>query len=340
MKWFEQAEVDKNIVISSRVRLARNLDKFAFPYRLNPAMAKEVLQEVCEAVSGLENRLDFMELTSTPPWESNVLYERHLISRHMAEKTLPCGIAYGEGENLSIMINEEDHIRIQAVFEGNNLEAAYKKAMEADNALGQDLDYAFDGDFGFLTSCPTNTGTGLRASYMLHIPFLESTGMLKAQAEMLTKTGFAIRGAHGEGSSPRGGIYQISNQITLGKSEDEIITAIQRLVEQIADKEAHLRTQLTKDLNAEVMDAIWRAHGILANCRKIALDEAMKLLSDIRLGIMMGILPPPMGGHTIYSIMTNIQDATLQAITMPADDARHLEILRADYLRQCFNRPL
>jgi len=336
MKWFEQAGVDQHIIISSRVRLARNLNQFVFPSRLNPQVAKFVLQDVWSAVSEAKNNLEFLELTNVPPWESSVLYERHLISRNMVSKNLPRGLAYGEGEKLSIMINEEDHIRIQSVSAGNNLEAAYESAMELDDSLSKSLDYAFGDSFGFLTSCPTNTGTGLRASYMLHIPFLESTGMLKVQMEMLTKTGFTIRGTHGEGSSPHGSIYQISNQVTLGKSEDEIINALQRLVEQIVDKETQLRTQITKELNVEILDDIWRAYGILTNCRKIDLGEAMRLLSDMRLGVIMGIVPAPTGGRTIYSIMTNIQSNTLQTITQQANDPRHLDALRADYLRQCF----
>ncbi|MCL2235205.1 MAG: ATP--guanido phosphotransferase [Defluviitaleaceae bacterium] len=336
MKWFEQAEVDQSTIISSRVRLARNLDKYVFPTRLNPATAKHTLEDIWSAASETQRGLSFLELTNIPPWESSILYERHLISRDMVQKNLPRGLAYCAGENLSLLINEEDHIRIQSVSAGNNLKAVYKTAMELDDELSKTLDYAFDDNFGFLTSCPTNTGTGLRASYMLHIPFLESTGMLKAQAEMLPKMGFTIRGAHGEGSEPRGSIYQISNQVTLGKSEDETIAALERLVEQIVDKETQLRHQITKDLNPEVLDAIWRAYGILTNCRKIPLNEAMKLLSDIRLGVIMGIVSPPTGERTIYSIMTNIQDNTLQTLTGQAQDGRHLEVLRADYLRECF----
>ena len=336
MRWFDDPQVDQHIIISSRVRLARNLSLFPFPTRLNPTTAKTVLEDVWSAASVPENGLDFLELTNIPPWESSILYESHLISRDMVKKSLPRGLVYGDGEKLSIMINEEDHIRIQSVSAGNNLEVAYETAMKLDDALSKNLDYAFDEDFGFLTSCPTNTGTGLRASYMLHIPFLESTGMLKMQTEMLTKTGFTIRGIHGEGSNPYGSIYQISNQITLGKTEDEIINALQRLVEQIVDKETQLRNQISKELSVEVLDDIWRAYGILTNCRKIDFEEAMRLLSDMRLGVIMGIVSAPTRGGTIYNIMTNIQSNTLQKITQQANDARHLEILRADYLRKCF----
>jgi len=343
-KWYEKTEADTGVVISSRVRLARNLADVPFSVRMDSSNSDDVVQRVKHsaiseqtALAIQPHHMQFLDLAHIPNWDLNVLVERHIISPNMVDgKHYLRGLVYNETEDLSVMINEEDHIRIQSIFVGQDLDAAYEAANRLDDALAVSLNYAFDAKFGFLTSCPTNTGTGLRASCMLHLPLLESTGQLKSLADMIVKTGFVIRGANGEGSDPLGNIYQVSNQITLGKTENEILNSLKQLVNQIVDRETALRVRVLKDMNTEAADRIWRAYGILCNARKMTLKEATGLLSDIRAGQIMGIIEKPITKKTIYEIITNIQPYNLQRIMGVANDTRHLEALRADYLRQTF----
>jgi protein arginine kinase len=340
LKWYEQPKVDEEIIISSRIRLARNLIEYPFPSRLCSAGASEIIKTIWVSIfegGNLEEAkaegLQFLDLTRLSVRDLGALCERHLISPAMADLGVSKALVFNDTENISIMVNEEDHLRIQSIFVGQDLNAAYEKADKLDVLMSQTLDYAFDKDFGFLTSCPTNTGTGLRASYMLHIPLLEASGALKAQADILTKTGFAIRGFHGEGSESMGSIYQISNQITLGKSEEEILTSLTNLANQIANHETAIREQALQSFLAETKDKVWRALGILTHAHKISLTEAMSHLSQLRLGRQLNLINPPLK-TTIYTLMTNISAHNLQKLTTPANDQRHLDIIRADYLRQ------
>jgi len=352
-KWYEKNDVDLGVIISSRVRLARNLVNIPFPSRMSDAEAGDVMEEIKASVfceSNIDkishNGLLFLDLAHISELDKNVLAERHVVSPAMAQNhSLSCGLIYNNAENLSIMINEEDHIRIQSIFVGNDLDAAYDAASQLDDILSSDLDYAFNNNFGYLTSCPTNTGTGLRASYMLHLPLLEYTGQLKRLSELITKTGFVIRGANGEGTEPLGNVYQVSNQVTLGKTEGEIINSLKQLTNQIVDKEKQLQDGILKTMSSDASDKVWRAYGILSHCRKISLNEARSHLSDIRAGFNMGIGPmssnqanPLHLKKTIYEIMTNIQPHNLQYILGITKDARQLDMMRADYLRHIFAR--
>ncbi|MDR2167795.1 MAG: protein arginine kinase [Clostridiales bacterium] len=348
LKWYENPAADADVIISSRVRLARNLVKYPFPTRLSSTDASAAIRAMHASVFTEENRpnveaegLKFVDLSHISNWDLNILAERHIISPSMVSQAALRGLVYNDNENISVMFNEEDHLRIQSIFVGQDLDAAFEAANRLDDLMGQNLDYAFDAEFGFLTSCPTNTGTGLRASYMLHIPLLESTGSLKVEVGILTKAGFTMRGIHGEGSESLGSIYQISNQITLGKTEDEIIHELKYYTGQLVEKELSARGIMARDYLAEVADSFWRSYGILSYCRKISLPEAMRHLSAIRLGVMlgrvMGLAENPFNG-TIYNIMTNIRPYGLQKIMGPATDPRHLDILRADYFRKVFVR--
>ena len=341
MRWYEQPVVDNSVIISSRVRLARNLAAYPFPSRLMAHDAAAAIEDMKAAVfkNPAVERLAFANLSHLPAGQLNELSERHVISRVMVNKTAQRGLIYNDEENISIMLNEEDHLRIQAIYPGQDLDAAYETADKLDNALSENLEYAFDADFGFLTSCPTNTGTGMRASYMLHVPLLESTGNLKIYADLITKAGFAIRGTHGEGSESMGGIYQISNQMTLGKSEKETISSLKHLANQLVEKETSVQQHFLKEFLHETEDAVFRAYGILTNCRKINISEAMKHLSDIRLGRILGLINCEIAGGSVYNLMTNILPYNLQKIMGPAQDARRLDILRAAYLRSAVGTP-
>ncbi|MCL2574565.1 MAG: protein arginine kinase [Defluviitaleaceae bacterium] len=339
IKWYEQPQVDDGVIMSSRVRLARNLTNYPFPSRLLLTDASSVMEEIRASVLDTDNtfadNLSFASLAGMTTSQLNELSERHVISPAMAHlnNTATRGLIYNSEENISIMLNEEDHLRIQAIFAQQDMDAAYETASKLDDIMAQRLEYAFDTDFGFLTSCPTNTGTGLRASYMLHLPLLESTGNLKVYAEIITKAGFAIRGAHGEGSEHIGSIYQISNQVTLGKSEEETISSLKHLANQVVDREHTMREHVLKEFRYETEDAVHRAYGILTNCRKIGLNEAMKLLSDIRLGNATGLLNCHVHGGSIYNLMTHVLPHNLQKVMGSAQDTRRLDVLRAEYLR-------
>jgi len=336
-KWYEQPQVDESVIMTSRVRLARNLSGYSFPTKLTSAGAAAVMDEIKAAITN-EN-LTFTSLAGMTTGQLSELSERHVISPAMAmlNNTSMRGLIYNIEENISIMLNEEDHLRIQAIFAQQDLDKAYQTAAELDNTMSQHLEYAFDAEFGFLTSCPTNTGTGLRASYMLHVPLLESTGNLKVYADIITKAGFAIRGGHGEGSESMGGIYQISNQTTLGKTEAETISSLKHLTNQVVDREHTMREHVLKEYRAETEDAVFRAYGILTNCRKISLTEAMKLLSEIRLGNILGLLNTQVHSGSIYNLMTHALPHNLQKLMGPAKDARQLDILRAEYLRNAIS---
>jgi len=341
LKWYEQPQVDDSIIISSRVRLARNLAGFAFPSRLVATDASEAVDKmktsILDTKNPLANDLDFVNLTGMAINQLSELSERHVISPAMAISVVnnptSRGLIYNNAEDISIMLNEEDHLRIHAISPGQDLEAAYQTANELDDIMSEGLEYAFDTEFGFLTSCPTNTGTGMRASYMLHVPLLESTGNLKIYTNIITKAGFAIRGAHGEGTEPMGGIYQISNQRTLGKSEQETISSLKNLANQLVEKEISVREHVVNEFRYETEDAVHRAYGILTNCRTIGLNEATKHLSDIRLGKILGLIDHEIHNNTIYNLMTHILPHNLQKVMGQAQDARQLDVLRAEYLR-------
>ena len=347
-KWHEQAEVDDSVIISSRIRLARNLTAFPFPSRISSAGAASAIETIrgaafgktdasdaTDATDAIGYALTFCDLSQLPTEQLRELCEKRVISFAMVNKAIVRGLIYNDEENISILLNEEDHLRIQAIAPGHDLDAAYEIAVSLDDTISQGLEYAFDAEFGYLTSCPTNTGTGLRASYMLHLPLLENTGSIKAYADVITKAGFAIRGTHGEGTEPMGAIYQISNQITLGKTEAETLSALKHLANQIVDKELALRERVIKEFLHETEDAVFRAYGILTNCRKIGLDEAMRLLSEIRLGNILGLLKHKPLDSTIYNLMINILPYTLQrTMGKVATDTRMLDVLRADYLRK------
>ena len=339
IKWYEQPQVDAGVIMSSRVRLARNLAAYPFPAKLASADAYAAMEEIKASIHSasrpLTDNLVFVSLAGMTTGQLGELSERHVISPAMAQmnNTAMRGLIYNIEENVSIMLNEEDHMRIQAILPEQDLDAAYEAAASLDDIMSQQLEYAFDSEFGFLTSCPTNTGTGLRASYMLHVPLLESTGNLKIYADIITKAGFAIRGGHGEGSESMGGIYQISNQTTLGKSEAETISSLKHLANQVVDREHTMRDHVMKDFRHETEDAIFRAYGILTNCRKISLAESMKLLSEIRLGNILGLLSTQIRNGSIYNLMTHALPHNLQKLMGPAKDARQLDIMRAEYLR-------
>lgn len=292
LKWISSDGPDSDIIISSRVRLARNLKDVPFPHLLNKAKAKEVINRVYNAfykspALAKNSTMYIMDELSQP--ERKTLVELHLISPDLASSEIGAAII-NQSETISIMINEEDHLRIQTVFPGLQLEQAFDLASKVDDILEEDLDFAFNEKIGYLTSCPTNVGTGLRASLMMHLPVLTMTNQINQIFSTISQLGLVVRGLFGEGTQSRGNLYQISNQITLGKTEQDIMQNLIGVARQVINSERKMRAGLSEDVRLRLEDKIHRSYGILSNAKIISSQEAMELVSDVRLGVCMGII--------------------------------------------------
>jgi len=331
--WFTQPDTDEGPVLSSRIRLARNLRKFPFHQKLNTPAAAEMVAEISGAVSADFHKLDMQSLSTA---EQKVFLEKHIVSPEFLRGDLPRGLMISDDQNVSIMINEEDHLRIQSVLPGDALANALATANAIDDQIETTLEYAFHTDYGYLTACPTNTGTGLRASYMIHLPCLERTDKFKTLLPAITKFGITLRGLYGEGTESMGGIYQISNQTTLGKTEEEIIEVLQNMTRKVIEHEGHAREKMLTTHRADQENIIYRAYGVLAYSRKINTKEAMDLLSEVRLGYLYGLLDRPKPAKTIYQIMMEIQPGHLQRVAGRDMEEVDRDYARAAYLREIF----
>lgn len=340
-KWYLDKSIDESIIISSRVRLARNIRKYPFCIMQSEETAGGVVKDTVEAVKrggeSFNESFDYIDLNEKSDIEKLALINRHVISPEFVKGRGPRGVLLEKNEEISIMLNEEDHIRMQAIYPGDNMDNAWEMVDKIDNLIEENVEYAFDKEFGYLTSCPTNTGTGLRASYMIHVPLLESTGQFSNIAATIGKFGMTVRGIYGEGTEPMGSIYQISNQITLGKSEEEIMKSLKAVTAQIIEKEQSIREYVVKQNSVEVADKIYRAYGVLTNCRRISLKEAITLLSQVRLGMMTGLLEIPSPRINIYAIMMNIQPGQMQYRHGKTLSENEGAVLRAEYIRKNIN---
>lgn len=284
--WYTKFGPSGDIVLSSRVRLARNIENIPFGKKMNEKHEAEVINQ-CRAALPSMRFIDFSVLSKL---ERQALSEAHLTSTELIESTRSCGILTNEDCTLCIMLNEEDHIRIQAMEPGLALDACLEKANKADDLLEKSVNYGFHNDFGYLTCCPTNVGTGMRASVMMHLPALTESGRIDVIISSLSKLGMTVRGLYGEGSHSYGNIYQISNQITLGISEEETIEKLNHVVYDIIEKERTLGQNIYSHDKFRFEDKIMRSYGILANARILSSSEATKLISDVRWGINLGII--------------------------------------------------
>lgn len=279
------------VVVTSRIRLARNLSDVPFTIKMNDYDAGLVIDRVRDVISkNKQYKFDFYEIRKLPLLKRQVLIEKHLISPALVSSKIKSAVAIDQNENISIMINEEDHLRIQVLYRGQNIQMAWEDANRIDDFLEEHLPYAYDETWGYLTSCPTNVGTGLRASFMLHLPALTLLGYMKEIIETITKLGIAVRGFYGEGSEVVGNLYQISNQITLGQPEEDIIANVISITNQIIEQERQARLKLLNENRAFIEDKVYRSFGILKYARNISSNEALRLISDVRMGISMGII--------------------------------------------------
>lgn len=287
MIWYK--EQNNGIVISTRVRLARNLKNTPFPNALSDKT--EATQKIRSAIknSAVSKEFDFLELDNASDLNRLSLAEEHLISPDMLNGTGK-SVLINKDNTASIMLMEEDHIRLQVILGGNKLDEAYKTASELDDIIESSVDYAFDEEFGYLTACPTNAGTGIRASVMMHLPGLVISKNINNIIASATNLGIEIRGLYGEGTEADGNLYQISNRITMGLTEHEIITRLKKVVNQITDAEKKARELLKNKYGNSFDDKLYRAYGILKYSRSVTSSEAKTLLSDVMLGQNMGII--------------------------------------------------
>ena len=327
--------MDNKVVISTRVRLARNLKNCPFPCKLNLQGREKVIEKVKGAIkdsnSSIASDFSFIKMSELTPKQSVSLVERRLVSPEFVNDSEGGALLLSKDESLSIMINEEDHIRLQVITDGLSLEEAYDTADKLDTLLDENLEFAFDEKLGYLTQCPTNLGTGMRASVMLHLPALEKSKAIGRIAGNLSKLGLTIRGAHGEGTEPNGALYQLSNQVTLGISEKSAIENLKNITLQLVAQENQARERLCASI--DIQDTISRSLGILRSALVISHDEALKLLSNVRLGIVSGQITD-VTTETVDNLMLAVEPATLSVNINKNLSAHDRDIERAKLLRK------
>lgn len=338
--WMCAEGPDSDIVLSSRIRLARNFRNYKFPTIFSTEEGQQVINAVYETVKehhfSTIGNLELLVMDELQPLHKRVLVEKHLISPHLAENSVLGACILSENEEVSIMVNEEDHIRIQCLFPGLQLSEALNIANEIDDQIEQHVDYAYDEEIGYLTSCPTNVGTGMRASVMMHLPGLVLTHQLNRIIPAINQLGLVVRGIYGEGSEALGNIFQISNQITLGKSEEDIVEELQSVVAQLISQERSSREALAKTSNIQLEDKVFRSYGILSNCRIIESKEAANCLSDVRLGIDMGYIKN-ISKNILNELMILTQPGFLQQYAGGPLRPDERDIRRASLIRDRLN---
>jgi protein arginine kinase len=338
-EWLSGAGPEADIVISSRVRLARNLADYPFMNRATDQdreNIKKILSERLLQVIPKENAI-YLELDKVEKIDCQFLVERHLISRELAEIQGARAVVIDTAEKFSLMINEEDHLRMQAMQSGLNLFAVWEQINRIDDAIEAKVTYAFHEKYGYLTACPTNVGTGLRVSVMLHLPALVITRQIDKVFRSLQKINLAVRGLYGEGSQAMGDFYQISNQITLGRTETDLIKQVGDIVPVIIDYERQAREFLIKESHENLHDRVSRAYGILRTAQTISSEETMHLLSSVRMGVNLGLirdLPIP----TVNELFLRTQPAHLQKLAGGELDTSDRNIERARFLRTLLNK--
>lgn len=313
--WMKKDGPDSDIVLSSRIRLARNLKDFTFPLLATMDNARELVNHISSKVLHEEynsiGRLELLHMDNLKANEKRVLVEKHLISPHLAEESKHGAVLLSDDESVSVMVNEEDHLRIQCLFAGFQLTEGLVLAGGIDDWMEEKVTYAFDEKRGYLTSCPTNVGTGLRASVMMHLPALVLTQQLNRILPAINQLGLVVRGIYGEGSEALGNLFQISNQITLGKSEEDIVEDLRGVVMQLIQQERAARESLMQSSKLQLEDRVYRSFGVLAYSRVIESKEAAQRLSDVRLGIDLGLIKD-VSGKILNELMILTQPGFLQ----------------------------
>ena len=317
-------------MISSRIRLARNIKGIPFTGRMTVEQKKAVCTKVKEVASAIPGyKFDYIDMENVTAIQAGSMVEEHLISVEFANNREGEGLLLDRKHNVSVMINEEDHLRIQVLGRGEKLATLYETASEIDDALDEKLHFAFSEKLGYLTHCPTNLGTGLRASVMMHLPALHESGLINKIINPVSQVGLTVRGMYGEGSEPAGCVYQVSNQITLGISEKDTIERLEDIVRQIARNEAALSEKMLENISIE--DRVFRSYGIAREARIMSSQEFMKLMSDIRLGIEGGLLN--LDTKVLDELCIKVQPYTLMLYGGEGMEIRQRDIKRAEIVR-------
>lgn len=334
-KWYEKEGNCGDVVCSTRIRLARNLEQFPFPIKASFKQKAELEKAVRDALlsgnSVLSKEFRFIPLEDLSEEAAVSLVERHLVSPEFISDRRGKAVLVSEDESLSIMINEEDHLRIQVMKEGLSLKEAAETADRLDTLLSENLHFAFDPEFGYLTQCPTNLGTGMRASVMLHLPALTESGAMERIASNLSKLGLVLRGTYGEGSRITGAMYQLSNQLTLGISENEAIDNLSAITTQLIGEERKAREEVSG--NIALLDKVGRAAGILKNARVLSSEEFAGLVSCVRLGLSTGIIHG-VTPQELTALSVRVRPATMMAEAGKRLDQNQRDILRAELTRK------
>ncbi len=310
-KWYEKNGPEGDVVVSTRVRFARNLRDYPFPGRMKPEQEREVIDKVAAALaaSSIGGGFRLVEMSAADEVARRAMVERHVISPELAAGKNAGAVLLNEDESVAVMINEEDHLRIQVMGAGLCLDECLKRAAEVDGIFDRALKYAFNEKLGYLTKCPTNLGTGMRASVMLHLPALTESGAIRNLASNAAKLGFAVRGMYGEGSAAKGALYQISNQTTLGFTEEGTVERLEDALGQIISQERGMRQNLFDRAQQQLEDRIWRSAGALRYARSMSTDEALDLIGDLRMGVSLGMLE--MDTAELNRLLWEIQPANI-----------------------------
>ena len=329
---------ETDIVISSRVRLARNLAKIPFPHLLTEETGHECMEKIISTWSHMSasetEEFELKSLSELSSPERHILVEKHLISPNLAGmESNYQGLVVNKNGSLCVMINEEDHLRIQCFLPGLQVSECYSRTERLDDEMEKHLDYAFDSRRGYLTTCPTNVGTGMRASVMLHLPAIVMSGQIKAVFYNLGQLGMTVRGLYGEGTEAVGNFYQLSNQITIGQSEKDINNNLAVITARIVEQERLTRKKLLNDMPYQLEDNIGRAYGILTNARIITSNEALIMLSSLRLGVDLGIIKG-IQPFTLNELMVAIRPAHLQKKAGQEMDPVQRDEYRARIIKQ------
>lgn len=342
--WIKEKGSEDDIILSSRIRLARNLKNFPFPGQSNKEqldkvvdVMKSILLDKKIEIAGEEHEFNYIEIQNLSPVKKMMYVEKNLSSPHFVKNEGYGKILfYDKNEKISIMVNEEDHLRIQILLPGLQVKKAWKIADQVDDIIEKEIEYAFSQKWGYLSVCPTNVGTGLRSSVMVHLPGLNLSSNINKLFEVVGKLGLTVRGIYGEGSESAGNIYQISNQITLGSTEEDIIENLESVTKQVINQEKTARRKLFKEKEIFIKDKIMRSYGKLKYAYSISTNEAMELLSYVKLGMEMDIIDE-MDSLLLKKLFIIIRPAHLQTLIGKNIDSSQRDIKRAELIQAELN---
>ncbi len=337
LKWFECEEENRQNIISSKIRLARNWSEYVFPAKLSKEESLEMVKRLCEGLADLGeqdgNQYETTYLEDLSELDRRALKERRVLNASVLSRKAPMALMVSEKEDISLVFNGTDHIRIQALSTGLHLQELLKTANEVDDFINARFSYAFDEKYGYLTSFPTNVGTGMRASVMVHLPSLSLGKKFSSVLTNMGRFGVSIRGAYGEGRENYGSIFEVTNQKTMGQTEKELADLVGKVAQQLNDQENQVRALTLKNHKLEREDEVYKSYGVLKYARRLTMKEAMTYLSQLMAGITDGLIKPD-NSCSIYRLMLGIQTANLQKLSDRPLGKEELDVARAAYLRR------